>query len=99
MTKVNVVFDDELADVDIILVPDEIASNIEAIVQSFFNWAFEPENKPQFMKRTNNGRMVMSLGTHELIWWLNKYRIVDGPKAAIIMEHTTYCADYPSAEF
>lgn len=38
MQRVNMVFDDALDDVDIIVVPDETASEIEAIGQAFLQW-------------------------------------------------------------
>ena len=35
MTKVNIVFDDIIDDVDIIVVPDEIVPEIEKVAQEF----------------------------------------------------------------
>ena len=99
MKHVNVIFEGELSDVDIISVPDDVAINIEAVVQTFFDWVFEPENKQMFEKLTDEGKIVVSIGTHEFIWWLNKYRTDHSNESTIVKEHTVYCSEYPSAEF
>ena len=38
MKYVNVVFGDDLSDVEIISVPDDVAENIEDLGQQFCNW-------------------------------------------------------------
>ena len=99
MKKINIVFDDEFDDVDILLVPDDIADNIENVVQEFFNWVEIPENRKRFVVRIIDGYEIISFATEEFIWWLNEIKIQTPPKAEILIQHTKYIPDYPSAEF
>lgn len=99
MTKVNVLFADEFEDVDIIIVPENIASNIEKITQQFFNWIGKHDNKKHFEKLNESGLTCVSIGTQEFIWWLNNYVIHSAPYSYIYEKHTVLCPDYPTAEF
>jgi hypothetical protein len=99
MTKVNILFADEVEDVDIIVVPENIANNIKDVAQKFFNWVFEGDNKNQFEKKSDSGRIYVSIATRDFIWWLNNYEIHSAPYASIVEEHTALCSDYPTVEF
>ena len=71
MQKINVVYDGCLENVDILLVPDDVADDIERITQEFFNWLAVPENGDRFRTAVIDGRKFLSIGTDEFIWWLN----------------------------
>ncbi len=99
MKKVYVVFDDEFDDVDILLVPDNIADNIERVVWEFNQWLRIPENRSRFVVKGVNGYGIISINTEEFLWWLNHVRIDTTQKAAILTQHTKLVSDYPRAEF
>ena len=71
LKRINVVYDDEFGDVDILLVPDDIADNIGHVVWEFNQWLSLPKNRNQFVVKTINGYGIISIGTEEFLWWLN----------------------------
>lgn len=99
MKRVYVVFDNIFDDVDILLVPAEIASNIERVVWEFNNWLSFPENRSRFVVENVNGYGIIGIGTEEFLWWLNHVRIDTTQKATILAQHTKLVSDYPRAEF
>lgn len=99
MKFVNVVFEYDYDDVDIILVPDDIADNIEQVVQLFIHWLSNPDNGKQFLKTLQSGQIGMIIETESFLFWLNNYKITNGAKASIVMQHTKYNSKYPMAEF
>ena len=99
MEYIYVVFDNEYDDVDILSVPNEIAENIDLVVQQFFNWLCVPENANRFLIPSQNGHMVLGIGTKEFLWWLNSVKITGTLKAELITQHTTLQHDFPIAEF
>lgn len=99
MKKINVIFDDEFNDVDILLVPDDVAYNIEHVVQEFNQWLSLPDNRSRFVVEVINGYRVIGIGTEEFLWWLNNIQIKAEPKAAILEQHTKLIPNYPCAEF
>ena len=99
MKKVNVVFDDEIDDVDIILVPDDIADNIASVMWEFNQWLSLPENRRRFVEKTIDGREVLEIGTEKILWWLNHIKIDSMQKATLLVQHTKLVSDYPSIEF
>ena len=98
MEKINLVFDDEYDDVDILLVPKAIADNIDAVVNEFFSWTAIPENGQRFVAEAF-GKTVLGIDTKEFIWWLNEIKISGDEKAQVLEEHTSYCPEYPRADF
>ena len=99
MRRVNVVYDDDFDDVDILLVPDYVADNIERIVNEFNHWILLPENHGRFVAKVINGYEVLGIGTAEFLWWLNHVKIDIAPKASIITQHTNLVPEFPCAEF
>jgi len=95
---INVVFEYEYDDVDILSVPDYIAENIDNVVANFCTWQRDPKNAERFLVPYEN-RMVLSIGTEEFLWWINHYAISDLATAAIVKQHTHFCPAYPSAHF
>lgn len=99
MVRVNILYADNIEDADIILVPENIAQNIEFFTQKFFDWVYANENQKLFQKTDSLGRVYVSIGTQDFIWWLNEYEISTIPYASIVKEHTTCCPNYPTAQF
>lgn len=99
MKRINIVFEYDYEDVDIMLVPDEIADNIEAIVREFNTWLYNPENRHRFLIENADGTTVLGIGSLEFLWWLNNYRIRNDESAMIIEQHTSYCPQLPMADF
>ena len=99
MRRVNVVYDEVFDDVDILLVPDNIAENIEHIVNEFNHWLLLPENRGRFVVKVLDGYDILEIGTMEFLWWLNHVKIDTTQKASILTQHTNLVPDYPCAEF
>lgn len=98
MKKINILYADEYEDVDIILVPNHIADDIEAVTQEFFDWTKHPYDIPSFMHVNEYGE-IASVDTKEFLWWLNTIKCPDGPQSMIVVQHTTFHPEYPVSEF
>ena len=99
MKLINVVYEYDYDDVDIILVPDEIADNIELTVRQFNQWLSIPENGKEFFVTTACNQIALGIDTEEFLRWLNNFKIADGTKASIVKQHTTYISKYPMVDF
>lgn len=97
MTKVNIIFDDVLDDVDIIAIPDEIAYKIESIGQEFLKWV-STSNDPYYWVVVN-GRKCNNSETEGFIKWLNYHYCLGKEKAYIISTNTNFCPEYKIIEF
>lgn len=99
MKPINILFDEIYNDVDLILVPDEIASAIDQVVRDFHTWLDVPENKNRFMKPNERWGQVLVIDTQEFVWWLNNIKILGKEKATVLKQHTSYIEEYPTANF
>lgn len=99
MQNIYIVFDDDHEDADLICVPDEIANNIDNIVQLFFNWMGNKHNNHTFWAHTKSGFQYLLLGTDEFIWWLNNHYLHSGEMAIVIERHVRYNPRYKMACF
>lgn len=99
MKKINLVYEYDYDDVDIALVPNEIADNIEMVVTEFECWIKCPENSKMFLLTNSHGKEVLGIDTKEFIWWLNNVRINNNQTASVLEQHTTYCPQFPMADF
>ena len=99
MKKINIVFEDDLEDVDVLLVPEYIANDIERITQNFFDWVSAVKHQKLFEQKSTCGNTHIAVGTHAFVWWLNEYTTQNGDVVVILKEHTTYCPEYPTAAF
>ena len=95
MKKINLIFDEVYDDVDILLVPDDIAECIESVMLEFGRWLSCDENAKCF--RTGQGKFL-AIGTSEFLWWLNSIKITQGCKATIFTKHTECDPSLPKAE-
>ena len=98
MKKINLVFGYEYKHADILLVPNAIADDLDAVVQEFFRWIGNPANNKRFLV-PHNGEMVLSVGTDEFLWWINRYKTTDEDAAVILERDTRAVRDYPTADF
>lgn len=99
MKKINLIYEDDYNDVDILLVPDDVADNIDDVVRCFFSWLRVEENASRFMVTTASGHKGLSVDTKEFIWWLNNIWIRNDSEAKVIVQHTSYQNEYPRADF
>lgn len=97
MQKINLVYEDDYDDVDILLVPDYVAEDIQKILQEFFDWVAIPENGFRF-KIELNGEKVLSIDTSEVVWWLENHVIKEGESVEVLKQHTTFCPEYPRGD-
>ena len=98
MKPINLVFENDYNDVDILLVPDYVAANIDHVVMKFSKWLLNPENRKRFLA-PYKGKLELAIGTDEFLWWLNNYIILEEPTATLYKQHTKFCSAYPSAYF
>lgn len=85
--KINLLYEYDYDDVDIILVPESIANNICDIVQEFQYWLSVPINKARFTEIGENGSPYLNVDTEEFLWWQNCVKIYNEPKAGIVSQH------------
>ena len=98
MREINIVFEYDYDDVDILLVPNYIANNIETVTQKFFSWLNNPENQKPFLV-PYKGQLVLQIGTQAFLWWINNYETPTNVVAEIKHEHVKYDPALPSAHF
>lgn len=109
MKLINILYDYEYCDiedtievkdyVDIVKVPDFVCSNLDEIVQEFFDWVSNTKNHNYYIKNTN-GDEVLAIGTNEFIKWLNEnYKQCEDQEIILVKAHTDYNPNYPSALF
>ena len=96
MIKVNIVFDNALEDADIIAVPDEFISEIEAIGQNFLN---EIPAMGNDYRTVINGQEYFVAETDGFIKWFNLHYCSATEKAYIVAKNTNYCPQYKTIEF
>lgn len=97
MVEINIVFENELNDVDIIAVPNEIAIDIEKIGQEFLDWLPLAEDDDYWT--TIDGRRYNVCETEGFIKWLNSSYCQGTEKSFVVREHTNYCPDIKTIEF
>ena len=97
MVFANVIFDDNLHGIDIIGIPDHLASNIHKIFQDFLDWLPPIEDTDYWV--FINGRNVLLKETNNFIKWLNCNYCDQEAKAIIVETDTTFRPEYISIEF
>ena len=99
MQPINIVYEECYDNVDIVLVPDDIANSVESVVQEFFCWLRVPENNHRFMVPHEQWGEVLMIGAKEFVWWLNHVKLPGEEKALILQQNTTFVETYSTAEF
>ncbi len=97
MVKINILFDDSFDDVDIISIPNDIASNIEKIAQEFLDWL--PFAEDDYYWAVIGGKRYNVCETEGFIKWLNSVYCKGIEKAFIVKKHTNYCPKNKTIEF
>jgi len=100
MKLINVVYEEDYEDVDILSVPDYIYENIENEVQLYFDWLFDKSSSHDYWKKNEKGGEYIDCDTDAFVNWLNEYKLdSNSEKVYIIQSHTIYHPEYKSAEF
>lgn len=97
MTKVNIVFDSMFEEADIIVIPDELTSKIEAIGQEFLDWL--PNTNDSDYWTIIDEQKYLVAETDGFIKWLNSYYCSETEKAYVLMKKVKYCPLYKVIEF
>ncbi len=97
MTKLNIIFDGVLDDADIIAIPDEIASGIEAIAQEFLYWVSDTNDSDY--RAAMDGQVYTVAETDGFIKWLNIRYCSCLEKAFVVTRNTNYCSLYRTVHF
>lgn len=97
MIKVNIVFDNDFEDADIIAIPDEIASEIDTITQEFLDWV--PRASDSDYWTIIDGRKCSVAETDGFIKWLNSCYCAKTEKAYVVARNTNYCSQYKVVDF
>ena len=99
MQKIIVLYDENYNDVDILSVPDRIASCINDYGQSYCRWLESAEVDPK-LYTTVNGVKCIILETDGFVDWLNSTVLKDEENKAISLEsHVSFVEGYPILEF
>ena len=73
MINVNILFDDDYKDMDIIAVPKEFSEKIILLAEEFECWE-GPKNDPEYWSlNSNTGKLVKNVETSGFVKWLNKF--------------------------
>lgn len=96
MTCINILFDELYDDVDIIMVPDEIACSIKELVRNFLDWI--PPDDDEYGWCLINGKRCINKETMGFVKWLNS-NYLNNEKAYVLKQHVFYCPQYPTVEF
>ena len=98
MKYVNIVYDDEYNDCDIISVPDDLLCDLENQTDALYEWLQENYRNgtlPEGYYSIINDKKYPALETYGIINWLNN-NLYDGkPVVTIIKEHVDFCDEYP----
>lgn len=97
MTKINIVFDNVFEDVDIIVVPDEIASRIGEIGEEFLHWV--PGAQDGDYWTILDGERIAVAETDGFIKWLNSKYCLKLENAYVFKRNTSCCPQYKTIEF
>lgn len=89
MLKINVVFEEDYNDVNIILVSKSVYDNLDVICQQFLDWIPSQTENELFVQRDEKGAEVFICETEGFVWWLNKFYLKN-EHAAIVKKHTIY---------
>ena len=99
MKLMNIVYDGEYENVDIVRVPGWVADDIETILRDFNEWLSIPTNRQPFSHKCTDGRMVLSVDTPDFLWWLDNIKIAEEQMTEIVKQHTIFDPNLPTAEF
>lgn len=101
MRNINLLFDGNIDDVDIICVPCEIADNIVHIANLYFSWMHNNINEHSYWVLGKNGTKILCYETESFIWWINnQYNQPNCNKQAfVVLQHTHLNSEYSIVNF
>ena len=100
MTKMeyfNILYEGDKEDVDIICVPDFIASKIGIVSQLFLEWL--PNTDSKMYWTTIDGHECSVCETEGFVKWINKQYCENKQKAFIVEQHVSLIKEYRTVEF
>ena len=100
MTKMeyfNILYEGDKEDVDIICVPDFIASKIGIVSQLFLEWLPNADSKMYWT--TIDGHECSVCETEGFVKWINKQYCENEQKAFIVEQHVSLIKEYRTVEF
>ncbi|MBQ4562351.1 MAG: hypothetical protein IJA55_08510 [Clostridia bacterium] len=99
MTNLNIVYDEEYNDTDIISVPEEIFNNLNTVVNEFMAYLdYAPKDDIDYWVEID-GILCSNLETVGFIKWLNNTYCAGKEKAVIVKQHTDYDPKYKTIEW
>jgi hypothetical protein len=99
MKLINLVYEYDYDDVDIVSVPDHVCDNIDRVVQEFNDWTGNTRDHGWFVI-DDKGKEVLATGTKEFVKWLNdNYFRYENKEIVVVKAHTKYNPKYPTADF
>lgn len=99
MIRVNVVYEYDYDDVDIILLPDSLANSIDKINFEFGGYISPNKDDKDYWRKSPDGKLYSILETEGLVKWINRYWVKDGEKAVIEQQHVAYNPEYEMMDF
>ena len=86
MKRVNIIYDNEYNDVDIICVPDRAVKDVEELGNQFFQWI--EEHPGPWHKVTEDGMDYIEQDTDLFLYWANTiWRNIEEPRCSLIKAH------------
>lgn len=96
MIFVNILYDGQYDDVDIIRIPANMIGRINNLAQEYLDWL--PPNDDTDNWVVINDKKCMSKGALGFVKWLNSRYCLNN-KASIASRNVPFCPDYPTIEF
>lgn len=99
MRNVNLLFEGDVDDVDIICVSSYVADNIDYVLNQYFGWMHFNIDKHSYWELDRDGVKILYYETDSFIWWLNTHYSQHDEQAYIVRQHTHLVPEYPIANF
>ncbi len=100
MERINIIFEDDYNDVDIIAIPRELSAIIIKIAYEHSFWVADkaPKDDSDYWENIN-GELSPILETVGFVKWLNNYYCKGKRRAIILKQHTKFVSDFRSIEW
>ena len=99
MIHINIVFDEEMDDVDIIALPENIFRDIASITRQFMDWLPDAPKYDSDYWAHINGKSCLTLETDGFVKWLNQTYCHGSNEVFIVEQHTKYHPEYQRIDF
>lgn len=88
MKRINLVYEYDYDDVDILEIPDEIFPHIQDLSQDYLSWIPPKDNENEWIKY-KDGSLVLSKGSKGFVSWLN-HNFCKNEKASVLFYNTKF---------